>query len=83
MRGEKLITLTEAARWLADELGLARDRQSIYRWAYYGHSNGTKLEVVSVAGRWHTSREALRRFLAATTRAHSAESGARINELAL
>ena len=81
MRGEKLLTLVQAVAWLRDDLGLERDRQSLYRWLYYGHSSGVKLEAVSVCGRWHVSREGIRRFLAATTRAHSAESGARINEL--
>lgn len=80
MRGEKLMTLVQAAEWLSAELGIQRNRQSVYAWGYYGRS-GIKLELVSVCGQWHTSREALRRFLAATTRAHSAESGARINEL--
>lgn len=82
MRGEKLLTLSESVVWLRDELGLVRDRQSVYAWGYYGR-NGCKLEMTSVCGRWHTSAGAIRRFLAATTRAHNAESGANINELAL
>lgn len=82
MRGERLMDLAAATRWLAEELGVTRDRNSVYRWIYYGVS-GVKLEAVSVAGQWHTSAQALRRFLAACTRRHSADSGANVNELAL
>ena len=82
MRGEKLLTLTQAVAWLRDELGVTRDRQTVYAWIYYGRA-GVKLEACSVAGRWCTSGPALRRFVAACTRRHSAESGASVNELAL
>lgn len=82
MRGEKLLSLSAASVWLEEELGLKRNRQSLYRWLYYG-VQGTKLEACSVCGQWYVTKEGIRRFLAATTRAHSAESGAQINELAL
>jgi hypothetical protein len=82
MRGEKLMTLTEAAAWLAAELGVRRSPQTLWAWAYYGRA-GVKLECVSVAGMWHTSAGALRRFISATTRRHSAEGALDVNELAL
>lgn len=82
MRGEKLMSLTQAAEWLGTELGLARDRQTIYAWIYYGR-RGVKLEAASVAGQWFTSAGALRRFIAQCTKQHSEESGAQVSELQL
>lgn len=82
MRGEKLLTLSQSVVWLREELGLARDRQTVYAWLYYGR-RGVKLEACSVAGQWHTSAGALRRFVAACTRQHSEEAGAQVSELQL
>ncbi len=80
MRGEKLLTMQQAAQWLREELGLVRHPNTIWGWAYYGRRD-CKLEVVSVAGHWHTSAGALRRFIEAGTRQHSAESALNVNEL--
>lgn len=82
MRGEKLMSLTEAARWLEEELGLKRHRLTVHAWLYYGR-NGVQLEAVSVAGVWHTTAGALRRFLSNCTRQHSAETGCDVPELKL
>jgi hypothetical protein len=60
-------------------LGLVRHPDTIWGWAYYGRRD-CKLEVVSVAGHWHTSAGALRRFIEAGTRQHSAESALNVNE---
>jgi hypothetical protein len=80
MRGEKLLDLRQAAEWMAAELGLTRPPRWLWHSGYYGH-HGVKLEMVSVRGRWHTSQGAIRRFLSACTKAHSAEAGADVNEL--
>lgn len=46
----------------AEVLGMVPDRQAMRRW-YTKGTRGTKLEVVLVGGRVHTSAEAVRRFV--------------------
>ena len=82
MRGERLLSLTDAHAWMRDALGIRRDRATLFAWLYYGRG-GVKLEAVSVAGKWHTSEGAIRRFLAACTKQHSDEAGCDVNPLAL
>jgi hypothetical protein len=82
MAREKLMTLTQAAKWLEEEYGLKRSPRSLWQWCYYGRQ-GTKLECVSVAGVWHTTAGAIKRFLSACTQRHSAESALDVNELKL
>jgi hypothetical protein len=40
-------------------------------------------EMTDLAGRWHTTPDALRRFFSNTTRAHAAKSGIPLEELQL
>jgi hypothetical protein len=80
MMREKLITMRQAAAWLKQELGVVRSPITVWGWMYYG-KNGVKLEAVSVAGRWHTTEGALRRFLSNCTRQHSADAGINVAEL--
>ena len=82
MRGEKLLSLTEAARWLEEELGIKRSPQTVHAWIFYSR-RGIKLEAVSLAGQWYTSGPAIKRFIAACTRQHSDEAGAQVSELQL
>ena len=82
MKGEKLMSLTAAARWLEEELGIKRSPQTVHAWIFYSR-RGIKLEAVSLAGMWYTSGPAIKRFLSNCTRQHSAESGCDVSELAL
>lgn len=72
------MTLKEASRWLESELGLKRSPAALFGWLYYGRL-GCKLECVSVAGKWHTTAGAIRRFLEACTEEHSRQSGCGAN----
>lgn len=79
---EKRITLEAAARHLLETRGLKRTPKTLWQWLYYGRFRGeVKLEVESVAGIWHTSAEALDRFLSACTRRHSSQSALNVAEL--
>jgi hypothetical protein len=80
MRGEKLMSLPEASKWIEQELGLKRSRVALWQWVTRGHF-GVKLEAVSVGGKWYTSQGAVRRFLSDATRAHAAEYGSKVEEL--
>ncbi len=77
----RLMTLAEARLWLA-EVGVRRRRQTLWDWLYYG-AGGVKLKAVNVAGRWHTSKAALREFFAEATRMRCAESALHMEELRL
>src|SRR3712207_5266687 len=68
MQTEKLLTFRQASQWLEAELDVRRGPKRVWEWYYYGRS-GVKLEVLSVGGRLHTSREALLRFFARVTEA--------------
>jgi hypothetical protein len=61
---ERLISLSEAAALLPGHPALS----SLWRWHARG-IRGTQLETVVIGGRRYTSREALERFMAATTAA--------------
>lgn len=52
----------------AREIGLAVSKDRLSEWVRDG-ARGVRLEAVRVGGRWHTSAQALRRFLARTTEA--------------
>ncbi len=66
---ENLITLAEAARLLPGN----PSPSSLWRWRTKG-CHGVKLRAWLIGGRWHTSREALQAFVAATTAAAQAAS---------
>jgi hypothetical protein len=70
MKGEKLLTMRQAAEFLEAEFGIRRRPSTVWAWGYYGSSRGGKLEMVSINGQWHTSAEALRRFFTNCTRGH-------------
>ena len=66
---ETTIGLTAAAASLPGSKGAGRcARFTVARWITHG-VRGVKLEGVKVGGSWKTSREAVARFLAATTAA--------------
>lgn len=69
---ETLISLAEAARTLPGRPNIA----TLWRWRTAG-VRGVTLETVTVGGRRYTSREALARFVAATTAAADGEPVAR------
>lgn len=82
MARERLLTFREAGAWLEEETGLKRSAATLWGWHYYGRK-GVKLEAVSVAGIWHTSAEAVKRFLSNVTRQHARDQGITPNELVL
>jgi Protein of unknown function (DUF1580) len=61
---EQLLTFTEAAKLLPGRPNVA----TLWRWRTAG-CRGVKLETVLVGGKRYTSREALQRFVDATTAA--------------
>jgi hypothetical protein len=65
---EKGMTLTSAARSLPKPPHIS----TVWRWVKFG-VRGTKLETVVVGGRRYTTREALTRFIAATTASANGE----------
>ena len=69
MPRERLLTLKEAAAWLESEYGLKRSPLTVWGWHRYGRQ-GVLLAATSIAGRWHTSPDALRRFFAECTKRH-------------
>ena len=65
---ETLLSLTEAAKAIPGRPSVC----SLHRWRLHG-VRGAKLETVLVGGRRFVSREALERFIAATTAAAAGE----------
>ena len=65
---EQLLTLSAAARGLPGPSGRGLHTSTIWRWSQRG-VKGVRLETVLVGGVRYTSREALDRFVAATTAA--------------
>lgn len=61
---EQLVSMTAAAQQLPRRPHVA----TLHRWRTRG-IRGVQLEAALVGGRWYTSQEALRRFIAATTHA--------------
>ncbi len=70
MDRETLMPLAAAARRLPGRPHVS----TMHRWRQRG-IRGVQLEAVLVGGVWHTSREALRRFIAATTAAATGRHG--------
>jgi len=64
IHSEHLLTLTEAAKTLPGRVALS----TIWRWMQRG-VRGVRLQTVLVGGLRYTSREALQRFVEATTAA--------------
>jgi hypothetical protein len=65
---ERLLTLSAAAREIPGPTGRGLHVATLWRWAHRG-VRGVRLETVMVGGIRYTSREALERFVAATTAA--------------
>jgi len=65
---ETLQTLADAAKSLPGR----RHITSLHRWRLRG-IRGVRLEAILIGGKWHTSVEAIRRFVAATTAAASGD----------
>ena len=65
---EHLLTLSAAARELPGPSGRGVHVATLWRWAHRG-VRGIRLESVMIGGIRYTSREALERFVAATTAA--------------
>ena len=65
---ESLMTLAAAARTLPGRTGRGLHAATVWRWSLRG-VRGVCLETVMIGGIRYTSREALERFIAATTSA--------------
>ncbi len=66
---EDVITITEARNFLPDVQGQKRPHVStVWRWTLRGIS-GVKLETVKIGSRIVTSKQALTRFISATSKA--------------
>src|SRR5262245_4075347 len=65
---EQLLTLSAAAREIPGPSGRGLHVSTLWRWMQRG-VRGIRLETVMIGGIRYTSREALERFIAATTAA--------------
>jgi len=66
---EEVITLTEARNFLPEVQGLQRPHVcTVWRWTLKG-IGGVKLETVKIGSRIVTSKQALTRFISATSKA--------------
>ena len=65
---ESLLTLNQAAEYLPGRPNVS----TLHRWRLHG-IRGVKLETCLIGGRRYTSREAVERFVAATTAAADGE----------
>jgi hypothetical protein len=69
---EHLVALHEVPDQLPRRRGRKVHPSSVYRWAQRGVA-GVRLEIVMVGAITYTSREAIARFMAASTAAHATD----------
>lgn len=80
---EKLLTLDQARKWLAAELGIEKTRRVLWNWCYYGTQDGVKLRHTLVGGKYHTTPAALKEFFTDCVRRKAAGHAVESCELTL